>query len=373
MAKKKNNIDWFGIVLSDTFGGGSELQQINFFKNLVKQNHYCMMICLGRKNMGCWEFMEQKGKVVYFPFGPKWIKLNFLLLYPYLIFVFSRYRIRYTFSTQTLINSAVGLFKRIGFLKKTKVVVRESNSIFKLLKGIKLQRYKLGYKIGYQKVDLVICQTVFMKEQLLESIPWLRSKKVVVIENPIDLEDIAEKSKVPMPELSQSPPYIVAAGSLHPKKGFDILIDAFERIKDKWPKLNLYILGEGAQRPFLEEKIKALNLNNRVYLKGFQTNVFPFFKMAQSCVMSSRIEGFPNVLLQMMSQNNSVVSTLSAGGIDKIPGIYTCPTKDVEALAISMENAMVNDNSAKRAIFNEYLEKRSVQSFYEKIMGEIIV
>jgi len=167
LKKKKNNIDWFGIVLSDTFGGGSELQQINFFKNLVKQDQCCMMICLSKKNMGCWEFMEEKGEVVYFPFGSKLIKLNFLFLYPYLLYVFSYYKIKYTFSTQTLINSAIGLFKRIGFLKNTKVVVRESNSIFKLLRGIKLQRYKLGYKIGYQKVDLVICQTIFMKEQLL--------------------------------------------------------------------------------------------------------------------------------------------------------------------------------------------------------------
>lgn len=330
-----------------------------------------MIICLGKKNMGCWEFMEQKGKVVYFPFGSKLVKLNFLLLYPYLIYVFSRYKIKYTFSTQTLINSAIGLFKRIGFLKNTKVVVRESNSIFKLLSGVKLLRYKLGYKIGYQKVDLIICQTKFMKEQLLESIPWLKKKKVEVIDNPIDLEDIARKSVVQIPELSEVPPYIVAAGSLHPKKGFDILIDAFYKLKDKWPKLNLYILGEGAQRPVLEERIETLKLGNRIFLKGFQTNVFPFFKKAKICVMSSRIEGFPNVLLQMMSQNNSVVSTVSAGGIEKIPGIYTCPTKDVEALAIAIENAITNDNSAKRTIFDEYLEKRSVKSFYEKIMAEI--
>ena len=43
----------------------------------------------------------------------------------------------------------------------------------------------------------------------------------------------------------------------------------------------------------------------------------------ESCIVSSIIEGFPNVILEMMSQNTNVISTKCAGGIDKLKGVIT--------------------------------------------------
>lgn len=367
----RKRIDWLTVTLSDTHGGGAEQQQLNIFQYLVDTGNSCLTICLTKKTMGCWEFMEEKGRVIYFPFSSKYAKISYLFLFPTLFYIFLSHKISYTFTTQTLINSAVGIFKRIGFLSKAKVIVRESNSIFKLMSGRKLMRYKFGYKIGYSKVDLVICQTEFMKTQLVEALPWLdKLVRVCVIDNPINLKSINEKSKEHIAELNNIN-YMVAAGSLHPKKGFDILFDAFSQIHEEFPDIKLFVLGEGSERMALTKQIKSLGLENKIFLKGFTNNVYPYFKNAKLCVMSSRIEGFPNVLLQMMSQNHKVVSTISAGGIENIEGIFTAPVKDVTALKIAIIEALNADTKGNRTIFDSFLKKRDLKSFIEKIHKEL--
>jgi hypothetical protein len=95
------------------------------------------------------------------------------------------------------------LRKKIRILKKTTIVVRESNSIFHLLKESKLKRYSLAYRIGYSIVDLIICQTTFMKSQLINAMPWMKKKlKLVVLPNPINSELIAGKNKIELLELN---------------------------------------------------------------------------------------------------------------------------------------------------------------------------
>ena len=364
----KKKIDWFTVVLSDTHGGGAEYQQINIFKYLVDIGQNCYTICLTKKNMGCWEFMETKGRVIYLPFSNTHAKFAYIFLLPVLIYVFLSKNILYSFTSQTLINSSIGFFKRLGFLKRTKVIVRESNSIFKLMTGLKLKRYELSYNVGYSGVDLVICQTAFMKNQLIEGLPWLPKKvNICVIDNPINLEVINEKAKEQIKGLEQKE-FIVAAGSLHPKKGFDILLNSFSQFHEQYPSIELYILGEGKERGALTEQIKSLDLEDAVFLKGFISNVYPYFKYAKLCVMSSRIEGFPNVLLQMMSQNHKVVSTISAGGIENIEGIFTAPILDAEKLKDAMIKALNTDTSGNRLLFDSFLEKRDYKSFINKIL-----
>jgi glycosyltransferase involved in cell wall biosynthesis len=85
------------------------------------------------------------------------------------------------------------------------------------------------------------------------------------------------------------------------------------------------------------------------------------------CVVSSRIEGFPNVLLQEMSQNEKVVSTLCAGDIDRIPGLFTCKPNDEDDLLRAMQECLEADTSGNRALFDEELQGRSIDKFIEQV------
>lgn len=275
------------------------------------------------------------------------------------------------FTSHVFINGIAGLFIRLGLLKTKYFVARESTSIFKRFKGIKLLSYKLAYKLGYGKIDLLICQTEDMKSQLLKGLPWLDKKKIkiAVLHNPIDLKLIEKKENDPVQDDIRENS-LVSAGRLIPEKGFDILIIAFSKIYRDSPNLSLTILGEGPERGKLEALIEKNNLNAKVFLPGRVSNVYPYFKKAKLCVVSSRIEGFPNVLLQMMSQNEKVVSTLCAGGIENLRGIITAKTNDVDQLVEAIRKSL-NSRVSNRIVFDELLNLRNIDSFVSEIHAHL--
>jgi glycosyltransferase involved in cell wall biosynthesis len=206
-----------------------------------------------------------------------------------------------------------------------------------------------------------------MKKQLLENLPWMEKKvNVQVIPNPVDVNNMLEKAGEEL-EMPVEGPFIVSAGRFIPEKGFDILIRVFHELKREYRELKLVILGDGRLRGEIEALVKELELEDEVILRGFVDNVYPFFKHARMCVVSSRIEGFPNVLLQEMSQNEKVVSTLCAGDIDKIEGLFTCRPNDERDLLRAMRQCLEAGTTRNREIFDMELENRSIDKFIERI------
>lgn len=273
----------------------------------------------------------------------------------------------YSYSSAVKFTGIIGILKRLGVLRIKTMVARESTNIFNRFNGLKILKYKMYYRLGYKAVNVLICQTGFMKEQLLKHQPWIEKyAKVLVIPNPVNIQKMNEKAGEPLDVTTYSP-YIVTAGRFIPEKAYDILLDAYADVIRNHPELKLVILGDGALRPQIEEQIAKLNLRERVILIGQVDNVYPWFKKASLCVVSSRMEGFPNVLLQMMSQNDKVVSTLCAGDIDKIEGLTTCPVEEPTALAKAMIECMESKAGNKREIFDEELQNRSIDNFIKKI------
>ena len=269
----------------------------------------------------------------------------------------------YIFTSHVYTNSLIGILLSVGAIKTDYFIARESTSIFLRYRGLKLLTYKFAYFIGYRKMDLLICQTRLMHDQLIQYFSTIQKRtELIILQNPINLSGSEALALAPLPE--GFPKYfMVSAGRLIEEKGFDILIQSFLILKKSHPNLKLVILGEGDSRVSIETLISKLNLNNEVFLTGQVNNVYKYFKNAQLCVVSSRIEGFPNVLLQMMSQNTNVVSTLCAGGINKIPGIYTCSTQNIKKLHTAIDNCLKENNSKNRQIFDNYLKARNIENF----------
>lgn len=124
-----------------------------------------------------------------------------------------------------------------------------------------------------------------------------RLKNTTTIFNSVDLEMAKQKSNEIIPHKR---PFILAAGRLNKQKGFDILINTFFKCKAN-TELDLYILGEGEERVSLDKLIKKLGLENRVFLKGQVNNPYAYYAAAEFFVLSSRHEGFPNILIEALS------------------------------------------------------------------------
>ena len=104
------------------------------------------------------------------------------------------------------------------------------------------------------------------------------------------------------------------------------------------------ILGEGEEKRTLEKLASELAITNRVAMPGFVANPYPWMKQARVFVLSSRWEGFGNVIAEALACGTPVVSTDCPSGPSDIlsGGEYgrLVPVGDVEALAAAMDEAL---------------------------------
>lgn len=366
--KEKNSKKILVALPNDMLGGAEQ------FLKMVTTYYACMghevfVYFITRERFGGWEDLKQNEQVkLHFGIGDSEKKgtLHFIRN----LYRNRRHRFDFAITSHTHLTGMIGFLRRIGVLKMHYFIGRESTSIFKRFSGTRLMVFRLFYFMGYRSLDMLICQTEFMKDQLLEGIPGISSGlNIRVLHNPINLEGINNQAVVENMG-SPSSRYIVSAGRLIPEKGYDILIKAYADILPEFPDTELLILGEGEQRAALQGLVDQLGLTDRVIMAGRVSNVYPYFKRADLCVVSSRVEGFPNVLLQMMSQNYNVISTTCAGGIDKIPALPTCAPGDVVLLAQLMREALEEASMVKverGKLFQAYLEENSLGNFMKKI------
>lgn len=266
------------------------------------------------------------------------------------------------YSTHISVNAIVG-FMKIITLSNIVIVSRESTSVFLRFSGVRIFIYKLVYNCLYKKNNLVICQTELMKSQLMNSVS-LSDDKILVLQNPFSFNKISHAKVILDGDIN-----IVTAGRLIHEKGFDILIDSFSLLYKKFKNVHLYILGEGIEREKLENQINDFNLKDNIHLKGFESNPLSFFSAADLCVVSSRKEGFPNVLLEMLSVNNNVIITPCCGDLEGIPKLLVTENISKTSIFNSMYSKLKNLDTtiSTKKIIREYLDGLDISIFVKKI------
>jgi glycosyltransferase involved in cell wall biosynthesis len=215
------------------------------------------------------------------------------------------------FSTIDYLNVALGGTKLL-WPKRTAFVARPAILFSAELRTRKRPFiWRLLNKVAVGSADLLVFQSHAMEEDFRMSLDW-RDERAVVIHNPLDL-DLIQKRVNQVANTGYDPHRFnfVAAGRLEDQKGFDIAIEALGLSKNK--NVTLTILGDGTLRHFLTCLIEERKLHDRVRLLGYIQNPYPFFAQADGFLLSSRFEGFPNVVLEALSCGTPVAATPVAG------------------------------------------------------------
>jgi glycosyltransferase involved in cell wall biosynthesis len=201
-----------------------------------------------------------------------------------------------------------------------KLIIAEHNTISYILKFSKNKTLKkILSKALYKKVDNIIAVSKGVKEDLMKTFN-LPQEKIKVIYNPHDIDKIQKLSKEQINHpwlVDKKYPVMINVGRLTYQKGQDILLKAFKIVSEKIES-RLIILGEGPLLKQLKDLAKELGIENKVDFVGFQKNPFAFIARSDVFVLSSRWEGFPNVLIEAMACGVPVISTDCPSGPNEI-------------------------------------------------------
>ena len=202
--------------------------------------------------------------------------------------------------------------------------------------------------------------------------------RIETVHNFFDIDRIDRSAREELPDSfgkNEDCFRVVAAGRLHPAKGFDVLIDAVRTaVRDYGHgRLSLIILGAGQDRSRLERQIRETQLEKHVRLAGFQKNPLSFYRRSDLFVLSSRYEGMPNVLVEAMLCGVPVLSTDCASGPEEIlqQGRFgrLVPVEDSSALAAAINDAIRNYPQWQQRVSEarEYIvERYSVEAGIER-------
>ncbi|PZP13063.1 MAG: glycosyltransferase family 4 protein [Aliarcobacter butzleri] len=257
------------------------------------------------------------------------------------------------------IGKLFNIFKRRTRLKKI-FYENKFDKIFAFMESAYLPAILTGYPIISSVRNNPKVYSKFITKYILP-----KARKVVAVSNHIEKElnnlgientqtifnpTIEDEDYKIIENLSKYKPFVLAVGRLHKQKNFDLLIRAYENTKVS-NDVKLLIVGEGLGRDNLELLIKELDLKNKVFLVGQKDNIKDYYLQSELFILSSKYEGFPNVLVEALSNECVCIST-------------DCPTGPSEiiknnenGLLIINENLEEMTKAIDRLYFDENMKK----------------
>jgi glycosyltransferase involved in cell wall biosynthesis len=179
--------------------------------------------------------------------------------------------------------------------------------------------------------------------------------------------------------LKEGEPVIVFIGTLFKFSGLDAFIRQFPQILNEIPEAKLLIVGDGPQRPELEQIITELGLARQVIITGFQPyHTMPqYINLATVCInpfliTNSTMDIFPAKIVQYIACGKATVATALRGITTLLPGeshgvVYASSVADVAKEVISLLKSPERREQLGRAGLEHVRQNYS----YEKVAQQL--
>lgn len=209
-------------------------------------------------------------------------------------------------------NIAAALAKSLAGTT-TRLVICQHNPIsagFHATVNWKHRLVPMCYRLLSRTVDHAVAVSNGIARELVHQ-AGLSPSKVSTIYNAVIGDEFEALSQAPVQHpwlAARDCPVFVTAGRLVEMKDHRNLLRAFA-LHHRRRKARLIILGAGPMMDELRDFAASLGIGDRVAFQGFVQNPLPYMRAADAFVLSSRSEGFGNVLVEALGCGTPVVST----------------------------------------------------------------
>jgi len=210
----------------------------------------------------------------------------------------------------------------------------------------------------YSIMDHIVFVSQAALLQFEKLFPHIRINKTV-IHNMINREEVIAKSQETPCPLEKTKLTMCTLARLFPVKGVARLIPVLSRLKKEGFDFHHWIIGDGYQRKKIEQLIEQTDLNDTVFLLGFQKNPFPYLKAADFFVSASFVEGLPLAVCEALCLFKPIIATNNLGTAEVLDngkyGFLVEP--DDESVYRGLKEMMSNES-----LRNEYALKAKAWS-----------
>ncbi|MEM8938445.1 MAG: glycosyltransferase family 4 protein [Bacteroidota bacterium] len=219
-----------------------------------------------------------------------------------------------------------------------------------------LRKKPLGNKMFdyiLKNVDFIVAISSEIKSNLQET--GINQNKIVHIPNGVEIADRFVDYQIYRNEIK-----FIFTGRFETQKNILNLITAFKKINLEFPDTSLALLGDGSQKPIIEDLIDENNLVNNVFLPGFVKDVKKWLLDSDFFVLPSLVEGMSNSLLEAMSVGLIPICTKVSGTSDLIEdGLdgFLIESKNENSIYETFKRVLSLDNQMKVMLGENALSK----------------
>ena len=208
----------------------------------------------------------------------------------------------------------------------------------------------------------------------LESFEGIALSRIDVIYNGIEEHPVATQSREEMLlelGVEHDARVVGSIGRLDPIKNFPMMIQAFGRIAQRYPKARLVIVGDGPARCEIEQTVRSAGLSDAVRLPGFLERPRRLLPVFDSFLLSSFSEGTSMSLLESMAAGVPAVVTRVGGNADLVAdglsGVVV-ESEDEKGFSLALESLVADE--ALRNSMGVAARQRYLYRFTAKDMAE---
>ena len=157
---------------------------------------------------------------------------------------------------------------------------------------------------------------------------------------------------------------LIHIGRFAPPKNHLLLVDAFSLAIEKYPSMELWLVGDGPLRVKVKKKVEAKGLKEKVRFLGLRDDIPDLLAEASILVLPSDWEGVPLTVLEAMAAGKPVVAT-AVGGVPELVDEgktgFLVPPQAPDALAGAILRLARDPELRKR--MGEVARKRALERF----------
>jgi len=210
-------------------------------------------------------------------------------------------------------NNIVALLAKFWVGGATRVIICQHNALSRETAELGGWKYAVVPRC-YHALAPVAAGIVAVSEGVAEDLAAtcrIARRRITTITNPVITADFAARAMQPAGHPwfdDPGVPVYLAAGRMVAQKDHATLLRAFALHSADGRPARLMILGDGPLRDELAGLARSLGIAERVAMPGFVANPLPFMRQATAFVLTSRYEGFGNVLVEALGVGTPVVS-----------------------------------------------------------------